>query len=202
MMGWLVFLAGITVACTVFLGRSMLLGFRGQTAEDYDEEELKFDIREILSGPLVCEGVIYGPFGRVMSRFVAELEGEWSDGKGRLTERFRYQSGEVQEREWMLSVGEQGRITAEADDVVGTGRGRQVGSVVNLNYTIRLLDTAGGHVLKVNDWMYLIENGTIINRSQFRKFGILVAELVATIRPAAVRPEDETNDIKERLAAE
>jgi hypothetical protein len=32
--------------------------------------------------------------------------------------------------------------------------------------------------------MYLTENGTIMNLSQFLKFGIKVAELVATIRPA------------------
>ncbi len=43
-----------------------------------------------------------------------------------------------------------------------------------------------GHVLDVTDWMYLMENGTIMNRSQFRKFGIKVAELVATMRPVAV----------------
>ncbi|MEM7321134.1 MAG: DUF3833 family protein, partial [Pseudomonadota bacterium] len=36
------------------------------------------------------------------------------------------------------------------------------------------------------DWMYLAPNGTIVNRSQFRKFGIQVAELVATMRPADV----------------
>jgi hypothetical protein len=32
--------------------------------------------------------------------------------------------------------------------------------------------------------MYLMSNGSIMNRSQFRKFGIKVAELVATMRPA------------------
>ena len=37
-------------------------------------------------------------------------------------------------------------------------------------------------MLKVTDWMYLMENGTIMNRSQFTKFGIKVAELVATMR--------------------
>jgi hypothetical protein len=31
--------------------------------------------------------------------------------------------------------------------------------------------------------MYLLDNGTVMNRSQFRKFGIKVGELVATIRP-------------------
>ncbi len=44
-------------------------------------------------------------------------------------------------------------------------------------------------MLDVVDWMYVMENGTIMNRSQFRKFGIKVAELVATMRPmpAAVK---------------
>jgi len=34
----------------------------------------------------------------------------------------------------------------------------------------------------VTDWMYLAPNGVVVNRSQFRKFGIKVAELVATMR--------------------
>ena len=58
-----------------------------------------------------------------------------------------------------------------------------------LNYRIRLPESSGGHVLDAVDWMYLMENGTIINRSQFRKFGIKVAELVATIRPVEATDE-------------
>jgi hypothetical protein len=54
---------------------------------------------------------------------------------------------------------------------------------VQLQYRLRLPQDAGGHVLDVVDWMYLAPGGTIINRSQFRKFGIKVAELVATMRP-------------------
>lgn len=49
-------------------------------------------------------------------------------------------------------------------------------------YRLKLPEDAGGHVLKTVDWMYLAPDGTIINRSQFRKFGIKVAELVATMR--------------------
>ena len=52
-----------------------------------------------------------------------------------------------------------------------------------LNYRIKLAEEAGGHALDVTDWMYLTSNGSIMNRSQFRKFGIKVAELVATMRP-------------------
>ena len=50
-------------------------------------------------------------------------------------------------------------------------------------YKLRLPPAAGGHVLDVTDWMYLGENGTVMNRSQFSKFGIKVAELIATMRP-------------------
>ena len=42
-------------------------------------------------------------------------------------------------------------------------------------------------MLDVVDWMYLTPNGTIINRSQFRKFGIKVAELFCTMRRKEAR---------------
>lgn len=52
---------------------------------------------------------------------------------------------------------------------------------MQLNYRIRIPEDAGGHLLDVSDWMYLNDSGTIVNRSQFRKGGVLVAELIATI---------------------
>jgi hypothetical protein len=60
----------------------------------------------------------------------------------------------------------------------------QAGPALQLLYRIRMPQGAGGHVLDVTDWLYLMDNGTIMNRSQFAKFGAKVAELVASIRPA------------------
>ncbi len=100
-----------------------------------------------------------------------------------MKERFVYDDGSIQNREWYLTLGNDGGIRAEAPDVVGRGEGRQSGSSVLLRYRIRLPEASGGHVLDTVDWMYLTPNGTIMNRSQFRKFGIKVAELVATMRP-------------------
>jgi hypothetical protein len=162
-------------------------GFRAQRPEDYAQTAPAIDIRRHLSGPLICEGVIYGPTGRVTSRFVAAMEGHWEGDRGRLAEHFRYAGGAEQRREWRLTLGPDGAIRGEADDVVGAGRGWQRGAAVLLRYRIRLPESAGGWTLDVTDWMYLMENGAIINRSQFRKFGVKVAELVATIRPDAAR---------------
>ncbi len=162
--------------------KSWYFSFWAQGPRDYPNGPA-FDIRTHLNGPIACEGVIYGPTGRVTSRFVADFDARWTGDTGTMQEVFRYDSGNVQHREWRLTLGDQGRIRADADDLVGAGRGQQHGSAVQLKYRIRLTEEAGGHVLDCTDWMYLMDNGTIINRSQFRKFGVRVAELVATMRP-------------------
>lgn len=158
-------------------------GFRSQRPHHYEGTGPVFDIRTHLSGEMISEGIIYGPMGRVVSRFVATMNGEWSNDTGTLSEDFAYAGGNNQARKWYLTMGEDGAFTATADDIIGEGRGQQTGATVQLHYRIRLPESAGGHVLDVTDWMYLMENGTIMNRSEMRKFGIKVAELVATIRP-------------------
>ena len=188
-------LLGALIVILLLAIRSRYASFRAQAPEDYAGKGPAFDLKDHLSGPLLCEGVIFGPTGRVVSRFVAEMEGRWSGPSGTLAEVFRYDSGRVQHRAWNLALHEGGRIVATAADVVGEGEGRVEGPAVVLRYRIRLPDEAGGQVLDVTDWMYLMENGTIMNRSQFRKFGITVAELVATIRRQPV-------ETAARLAAE
>ena len=175
---------GAVLAFALSFARTHLFGFAGQRPSDYADKAPEFDIRRELNGPILCEGVIYGPTGRVTSRFVADMNAVWEGNTCRMTEDFRYDGGAEQAREWNLTLGNDGAIRAEAPDLVGTGSGQQTGGSVMLRYRIRLPEDAGGHVLSVTDWMYLAPNGTIINRSQFRKFGIKVAELVATMRPA------------------
>lgn len=177
-------IAGAGVVLLLLALRHRYASFSGQSPEDYKGQTPQFDIRHHLNGPIRCEGVIYGPLGRVTSRFEADFEAEWQGNTGVMREHFHYDSGNTQDREWCLRIGNDGRIEAEAEDLVGTGEGWQSGSAVQLKYRIRLPDSAGGHVLDTTDWMYLTPGGAIVNRSQFRKFGIQVAELVATMRPA------------------
>ena len=182
----LIFLVlGIVLACAVFWGRARFADFLAQGPEDYSDGQ-QFDVRKHLNGPMVCEGIIYGPTGRVSSRFVADFDISWDGNDGVMKEHFRYDDGTTQDRAWHLTVENEGRILAKATDVIGVGEGIQKGSAVQLKYQFRLPDDAGGHVLDTVDWMYLAPNGTIVNRSQFRKFGFKVAELVATMRPVTM----------------
>ncbi|PWG16308.1 DUF3833 domain-containing protein [Salibaculum griseiflavum] len=174
---------GMAVVIVLLILKSRFASFTAQSPNDYPDGPV-FNIQTVLNGPMDCEGVIYGPTGRVASRFVARFEGSWDGNVGTLREVFDYDSGTRQERQWSLRLGNDGRIQATAPDVIGTGEGIQNGSAVRLKYRIKLTEDAGGHELDTVDWMYLMPNGTIINRSQFRKFGIKVAELVATMRPS------------------
>ncbi|MCK0151770.1 DUF3833 domain-containing protein [Marivita sp. S6314] len=180
-----VFLVLLGASLMAVLGylKSRYFGFAGQSPNDYaDAGGEPFDLRTHLDGPIVCEGVIYGPTGRVTSRFVGDFEAEWSGNRGVMKEHFTYCNGDEVHREWNLTLGNDGRIRATASDVVGEGAGIQSGPTVQLKYKYQLPESQGGHVLDTTDWMYLAPNGTIVNRSQFRKFGIKVAELVATMR--------------------
>ncbi len=178
----LLILSGMILGAAMLALFQRATGFRAQRPADLAPRGPRLDLRQHLNGPILCEGVIYGPTGRVASRFVADMEGTWAGNTGTLREVFRYDSGVVQNRAWTLTLGNDGSIRAEAPDVVGTGTGQAMGPAVEMRYRIRLEPQAGGHVLDVVDWMYLMENGTIMNRSQFYKFGVKVAELVATMR--------------------
>jgi len=188
----LIFLTGVASAIVVWIAIGRLWSFAAQSPDDYAATNPDFDIRDHLNGDMQCEGVIYGPTGRVNARFVAEMRATWQGNTGIMTEDFRYDSGTTQHREWRLEVDETGQITATAPDILGEGKGQQQGAGVRLGYRIRLPEASGGHVLDTVDWMYLMENGTIMNRSQFRKFGIRVAELVATMRPANAQASNQT----------
>lgn len=173
---------GMALVLAALWAKARFWSFTSQTPQDYEKGAPQFDLREHLNGPILCEGVIYGPLGRVTSRFVGKFEARWDGNRGVMREHFIYDSGATQDREWRLEIGNDGQIKADADDLVTPGSGQMSGSAVQLKYRIRLPEESGGHVLDTVDWMYLAPNGTVMNRSQFRKFGIPVAELVATMR--------------------
>jgi hypothetical protein len=73
--GFTLVLVLVVLAAVIVLPRR--LGFMAQRPADYAGSTPAIDIRQHLSGPILCEGVIYGPTGRVTSRFVAQMEGRW-----------------------------------------------------------------------------------------------------------------------------
>ena len=173
---------GIALGLGIWGLRNRLSNFPAQKPSDYADDYTNLDMKKYLDGDMICEGVIYGPSGRVSSQFVADFIVEWDGDTAVINEHFVYDDNTTQHRVWTITMGENGAFTATAPDVPGIGRGKQSGGTIQMRYPIKLPADVGGHTLQTVDWIYLTPNGTLINRSQFRKFGIRVAELVATIR--------------------
>lgn len=163
--------------------KNMFLSFRAQNPADYATTGPAFSLQEHLSGEILSEGLIYGPAGKMTNSFVATMRGEWDGDTGTLSEEFTYSNGKKHNRKWFLKLGEGNSFTATADDIIGEARGTVSGATIKMEYKIVLPGDSGGHVLNVTDWLYLTENGVIMNKSELRKFGFKVAELIATMRP-------------------
>lgn len=174
---------GIIITLLSYVFWQKRYGFGAQRARDYATLKPAFDIKSTLQGKLICEGMVYGPLGRVTSRFIAELDCRWEGDNATINEVFHYDNDNQQTREWRLQLdAKTGAFCADASDLIGTGQGKESGSCVCLRYRIKLPDSSGGYVLNVVDWLYRLQNGNIMNRIELRKYGIKVAEVIATLR--------------------
>lgn len=173
----------LMILLVLMIAKTYVFSFRFQSPKNYAETGPQFDLKTHLSGEMLSEGLIFGPNGKMTNSFVAKMVGTWDGDIGTLTEEFTYSNGKTQNRKWYLKLGPNNTFTAAADDLVGEGQGVVSGSTVRLSYEIILPQDAGGHTLQATDWMYLTADGAIINKSEMRKFGLKVAELVASMRP-------------------
>ena len=165
-----------------FPGSGMLFDCGRQTLEAYAAEAPALDLRTYFRGHLTAAGVFIGLSGCVERRFVIDVLGTWNDNRGTLTERFRFADGEVTERIWTLHFRDGGTFTAAAPDVEGPAAGRQCGNAAALRYRLRIPRARGAITVTMDDWLYLMDDGTLINRARMGKFGLKVGELVVAFR--------------------
>ncbi|NSY37720.1 DUF3833 family protein [Leisingera sp. ANG59] len=174
----------LAIALLAMIAKTYVFSFRFQSPQEYEGTGPQFVLTEHLSGEILSEGVIFGPAGKMASSFTARMVGNWEGDTGTLSEEFTFSNGASQSRKWHLKLGPGNTFTATADDLDGVAQGVVSGSTVRLTYNIILPENSGGYTLQATDWLYLTEDGVIMNRAEMRKFGVKVAELVATMRPA------------------
>jgi hypothetical protein len=85
--------------------------------------------------------------------------------------------GTVQHRDWHLRRTAPGAFTATANDMVGEAHGTAAGRVFHWNWVLAL---SPGNSLKnvtMDQWMYLMDGGTMMNRTTISKLGVILAEV-------------------------
>ncbi len=146
--------------------------------KDYAANKPVLDIRQYLSGNVTAHGMIFDWKGKATRHFIATIKGQWQGENGTLTEHFTFSDGKTQERIWQISFNDKHNFTAKAGDVIGEAVGSQHGNAVNMSYVLRHKEDDGSTIdLTVDDWLFLTNEGVLLNRTKLYKFGIEVGEV-------------------------
>jgi hypothetical protein len=144
---------------------------------DYAQEKPVLSLRAFLQGTLDAQGVFTDRSGRVVKRFSVVMRASWQGAQGTLEEDFLYSDGTKQRRVWHLTDLGQGHYRGRADDVVGEALGQSAGNALNWRYTLAL--PVDGRIIHVqfDDWMYQLDERTLINKAEMSKWGVRLGEV-------------------------
>ncbi|MDP3123299.1 MAG: DUF3833 family protein, partial [Thiobacillus sp.] len=102
--------------------------------------------------------------------------------QGTLTEDFAWSDGTTSQRIWRISRIDAHRYVGRADDVKGAADGVAYGNALQWKYTLLLPVDGKTYEVQFDDWMYLMEDGVMLNKSEMRKFGFKLGEVVIAFR--------------------
>lgn len=148
---------------------------------DYANTAPSLKLEEFFNGKLTAHGVVLDRSGALTRRFSVDLVGTWQGNKGKLEEWFVYDDGEKQTRTWYLENQGNGNYKGTANDVVGTAMGTAKGSALYWRYQLVIEYQSEPLEVTLDDWMFLINENRLINRTEIIKFGFKVGEVILTI---------------------
>lgn len=148
----------------------------------YADLKPELDIFEYFKGQTYAWGQFQNRSGELIRRFRVDIDGTVStneNGQPLLTldERFVYDDGERQQRIWQIVETAPKRYEGRAGDVIGIAQGEAAGSVLNWHYTLDLPYKDDSIHVQFDDWMYLHEDDTLLNRAEVTKWGFKVGEV-------------------------
>ena len=145
--------------------------------EDFKNKEPRLIIEEYLSGNVKAWGVLQNRSGKVIRQFSADLNGKWNGKELILDEKFNWDDGEIQTRQWQIIKIDENNYEGSAGDVVGKAKGFSYGPAFKFEYVL-LVPVKGKNVkITFDDWIFLQDEKVAINRATMSKFGFKVAEL-------------------------
>ena len=150
---------------------------QGMKPEDFKNQKPRLIIEEYLSGNVKAWGILQNRSGKVTRQFSADLNGSWDGKKLILDEKFIWNDGEIQNRQWTINKIDEHNYEGTAGDVVGTAKGYSYGPAFKFEYV--LLVPVKGKEMKItfDDWIFKQDDRVAINRATMTKFGFKVAEL-------------------------
>lgn len=149
--------------------------------EDYEGVEPTLHLDQFFVGDLVAYGMVQDRSGKVTQRFRADIDASWDGPNGVLDEVFYWDDGREQTRVWQLTKTADNTYVGTAGDVVGEARGTTAGNALHWVYQLEVPFRDGTIAVTLDDWMFLLDEDRLINKTEMRKFGFRVGEITIFI---------------------
>ena len=146
----------------------------------YRAEKPELDLRRYLDGTLDAWGIFQGRSGDVKKRFQVRIEAKWDGDTGVLDEQFSWSDGTRTQRIWTLKRQPDGSYRGTADDVLGEAVGELAGNALRWRYVLALPVDGTTYAVDFDDWMFLMDDKVMLNRSSMSKWGFKLGEVTLT----------------------
>ncbi len=149
--------------------------------DDYSNKQPAIELETFFNDDLVAYGMLRDRSGKVIRQFTAVLKGNWQGDTGTLDEIFWFDDGERQTRLWTMVKQSNGEYIGTASDVEGEAVIQVRGNAIRLAYDLRVPYKDDDIVLAMDDWMYQISPGVVINETIMKKWGFEVGKVTVMI---------------------
>jgi hypothetical protein len=156
---------------------TFLNGCATPSMEAYKNSKPQLDLKTYFTGPIKAWGLIQNRNGEVIRRFDVTMMGSWKGDVGTLEESFQYYDGETQKRVWTITKTGENAYQGKAADILDKATGQLEGSAMRWAYQMDLPVGGSTYRITFDDWMFLMNDGVLVNRSYLKKFGFTMAEL-------------------------
>ncbi len=159
----------------------LMSGCAAVGVDTYRGEKPALDLAQYFNGTIDGWGMFQDRSGKVLKRFHVVIDARWTGNEGTLDEKFEYADGTRENRVWTLRK-DGDRYTGTAGDVVGIAQGSAAGNALRWTYVLALpVDGTTWH-MDMDDWMFLIDDTTMLNRTTMSKFGVEVGQVTLSFR--------------------
>ena len=152
--------------------------------QDFEDATPTLKLEDYFAGQTKAYGLFRDRFGDVRRQFTVKIDGDWDPETRTLTldERFSYRDGETDRRVWTIEKTGPHGYQGTAGDVPGTAKGEAYGNAFNWTYQVDLKVDGSTYRVTFDDWMFLQEDGILLNTADVTKWGFEVGTVTIAFR--------------------
>lgn len=155
----------------------LLVSCSGQSLNNYANETPTLNLRSFFNGKIEAQGIVQDRSGKVIKRFNVDINASWKGDVGTIDEKFVYSDSTTGARVWTLKEVSPQSFEGRAHDVIGTALGNVKGNTFFFEYKLDVPVGNSNYSIHFEDWMYLLNEKTLMARTKMTKWGFGVGEV-------------------------